>query len=136
LAEIESIACSPSYVTRYIRLRDCFGDNGVISVAIGRVESTALHLELWLMSCRVLKRDVELLMLDQLVAAARNAGATALRGYFFRTPKNEMVSRLYESLGFTFASGVEDRSEWTLSLAHYLPRNVHIRLADPLRTES
>jgi FkbH-like protein len=135
LAEIESTASSPSYVTRYIRLRDRFGDNGVISVAIGRLESTTLHMDLWLMSCRVLKRDVELLMLDQLVVAAHNAGATTLRGYFFRTPKNKMVSRLYESLGFTFASGTEDRSEWTLSLENYRPRNVHINLADPSRPE-
>ncbi len=135
LAEIESIACSPSYVTRYIRLRDRFGDNGVISVAIGRLESTTLHVDLWLMSCRVLKRDVELLMLDQLVAAAHNAGARALRGYFFRTPKNKMVSRLYESLGFTFASGTEDRSEWTLSLESYRPRKAHISLAEPSGNE-
>jgi predicted enzyme involved in methoxymalonyl-ACP biosynthesis len=92
-------------------------------------------MDLWLMSCRVLKREVELLMLDQLVVAAHNAGATALRGYFFRTPKNKMVSRLYESLGFTFASGTEDRSEWTLSLENYRPRNVHILFLDSARRE-
>jgi FkbH-like protein len=135
LSEIESIARSPSYVTRYIRLRDRFGDNGVISAAIGRLESTTLHLDLWLMSCRVLKRDVELLMLDQLAAAAQNAGARVLRGYFFRTPKNKMVSKLYEGLGFAFVSGTEEHSEWTLSLENYRPRNVHINLANPSRAD-
>jgi predicted enzyme involved in methoxymalonyl-ACP biosynthesis len=87
------------------------------------------------MSCRVLKRDVEFLMLDQLVAAAHNAGATTLRGYFFRTPKNKMVSSLYETLGFTFVLGTEDRSEWALNLENYRPKNVHIRLAAPSLTE-
>jgi FkbH-like protein len=126
LAEIETIAHDPEYLTRYIRLADRFGDNGLISVAIGKFDAATLHIDLWLMSCRVLKRDVELLMLDELVIAARQAGATTLRGYYFRTPKNSMVSRHYQNLGFSFDSGTEDASEWTLALDNYQARNVHI----------
>lgn len=129
LAEIESITHDPAYITRYIRLADRFGDNGLISVAIGRLEAATLHLDLWLMSCRVLKRDVEMLMLDELVASARRVGATMLRGYYFRTAKNSMVSRHYQTLGFAFAAGTEDSSEWTLDTNNYMTRNVHIRLA-------
>lgn len=127
LAEIEAIARDPAYITRYIRLTDRFGDNGLISVAIGRMDRGMLHLDLWLMSCRVLKRDVELLMLDEMAAAAIRAGATSLRGYYLRTAKNKMVSRHYESLGFTQTAGLEDASEWTLSLDGYRPKNKYIR---------
>jgi FkbH-like protein len=126
--ELEAIARDTGYITRYIRLADRFGDNGLISVAIGRVDAETVHLDLWLMSCRVLKRDVELLMLDELAAAACRNGARTLRGYYFRTPKNNMVSSHYEKLGFTRAGGVDDASEWTLSLEDYRPKNVHIRL--------
>jgi len=128
LAEIQAIAEDPVYITRYIRLSDRFGDNGLISVAIGRLEAGTLHLDLWLMSCRVLKRDVELLMLDELTMAARTAGSSTLRGYYFRTPKNKMVARHYENLGFKFLLGTDVASEWELPIANYSIRNRHIRV--------
>jgi len=134
LAEIESIARDPAFITRYVRLADRFGDNGLISVAIGRLVSKTLHIDLWLMSCRVLKRDVELLMLDELAAAARQGEATTLRGYYFRTAKNNMVGRHYESLGFTLVAGTDDASEWTLALDDYQAKNKHIGHAGTSQT--
>ena len=87
-AQIEAFAVDPGYITRYGKLADRFGDNGVVSVVIGRKGTAAdveiyrrgetpdtadggggLHLELWLMSWRVLKRDMELAMMDSVVEA-------------------------------------------------------------------
>ncbi len=70
---------------------------------------------------------VELMMLDELAMAARRSGAENLRGYYFRTPKNNMVATHYEKLGFVRDGGEADASEWTLWLRNYQPRNVHIR---------
>ncbi len=42
----------------YGRLTDRFGDNGVVAVVIGEIRGSELHIDLWLMSCRVLKRDM------------------------------------------------------------------------------
>jgi FkbH-like protein len=130
LADIEQIARNSAYVTRYIRLADRFGDNGLISVAIGRLEADTLHLDLWLMSCRVLKRDVELLMLDELAIAAREAGARNLTGYYFRTAKNNMVSRHYEKLGFDCIASAEDGSEWSLPVEEYMRKNLYIKIGE------
>ena len=58
-SEIEQVAVSDEYITLYGKLEDRFGDNGVVSVVIGKKESSWLHLDLWIMSCRVLKRDME-----------------------------------------------------------------------------
>lgn len=58
----------------YGKLLDKFGDNGVVSIVIGRIDGEnhdELHMELWLMSCRVLKRDMEFAMMDELVEKAR-----------------------------------------------------------------
>ena len=73
-AEIEKIAVDPGYITLYGRLTDKFGDNGVVSLVVGRIEGDILHVELWLMSCRVLKRDMEFAMMDALVEAGREKG--------------------------------------------------------------
>jgi FkbH-like protein len=129
-AEIEQIAGDSRYITLYGRLADSFGDNGLISVIIGRIEGATVHVDLWIMSCRVLKRDMERAMLDALVAAARAAGAYELRGTYLRTPKNAMVAEHYPTLGFQPASPENDadRSAWKLDLSSYVPSNRHIKV--------
>lgn len=73
-SEIEQIAADPQYLTLCGRLEDKFGDNGVVSIVIGRKEKDVLQIELWLMSCRVLKRDMEYAMMDTLVKQCRDCG--------------------------------------------------------------
>ncbi|HEX7838911.1 MAG TPA: HAD-IIIC family phosphatase [Kofleriaceae bacterium] len=124
-AEIEQIAADPRFVPLYGRLADTFGDNGLISVIIGRLEDRILHIDLWIMSCRVLKRDMELAMLDALAQRARAAGATELRGSYLPTPKNAMVADHYKTLGFR---SVDDA--WRLDLGDYTLRNRHIKVQE------
>ena len=54
-------------MTRTVSLRDRFGDNGLISVVLGKIEGDVLDIDTWLMSCRVLKRGVEQFLLNHLV---------------------------------------------------------------------
>lgn len=99
-AEIEQIAKDDGYITLYGRLLDKFGDNGVVSLVIGKIEGQILHVDLWLMSCRVLKRDMEFAMMDQLVAECRKRGINTIKGYYYKTAKNAMVRDFYELMGF------------------------------------
>ena len=99
-SEIEDVAKDPNHITLYGKLGDRFGDNGVVSVVIGRIDGETLHMELWLMSCRVLKRDMEFAMMDELVANARKAGIKRIIGYYYPTAKNAMVKDFYGKQGF------------------------------------
>ena len=129
LPEMEAMARSDEFVTLYGRLKDKFGDNGLVSVIAARLAGQEMHVELWLMSCRVLKRDMELAMLDALVARAAARGATRIVGYYYRTAKNAMVAEHYGALGFERISAQSDGSQsvWQLTVAGYSPRNKHIR---------
>lgn len=100
-AQIEQIASDPVYITLYGKLEDKFGDNGVVSVVIGRREEDTLHIELWLMSCRVLKRDMEFAMMDVLVHKCLAEGIKRIKGYYYPTAKNKMVENFYGLQGFT-----------------------------------
>ena len=129
LAEMESVAASPEYVPLYGKLTDKFGDNGLISIVVGHKEGTTLKLDLWLMSCRVLKRDMEFAMLDAVVSRARAMGVTHLNGTYLPTKKNGMVADLYEKLGFTRESSTpEGATHWTLDLSDYADKNHHIQI--------
>jgi FkbH-like protein len=135
LADIESMAKKPGWITLYGRLSDVFGDNGLISVIVGRKDdkdAEALHVDLWLMSCRVLKRDMELAMLDALVARARAVGVRYIHGTYIPTPKNGMVAEHYPNLGFAVAPAAAtdgaDHRRWVLPVDDYAPRNRHIKV--------
>jgi len=103
-AEVERIASNPAAVALAIRLADKFGDNGLISVVLARpdasVASDELLIDSWLMSCRVLGRQVEDAVLDVLAAAATAAGYRALIGEYRPTERNGMVAEHFPRLGF------------------------------------
>jgi len=116
-AELEKIAESKEYLTLYGRLKDKFGDNGIVSVIIAKREEDTYVIDLWLMSCRVLKRNMEFAMFEQLVAEAKKQGVNRLRGIYIPTAKNGMVKEFYRELGFTLTNIDENRtSEWELEI--------------------
>ena len=101
--DIEAAAADTDNITLYGRLKDKFGDNGIVSLAIGNVRGEAkdeLHIVLWLMSCRVLKRDMEFAMMDEMVDAAKARGVKTIYGYYYPTAKNKMVKDFYLLQGF------------------------------------
>ena len=98
--EIEQAAADGEYITLYGKLEDKFGDNGVVSVVIGYKKEEELHIDLWIMSCRVLKRDMEFAMMDRLVEESRKAGIKRILGYYYPTAKNKMVENFYGLQGF------------------------------------
>lgn len=103
--DIEKTAADDSNITLYGRLKDKFGDNGIVSLVIGNIRSDAeLHIDLWLMSCRVLKRDMEFAMMDALVEKARERGIKTIYGYYYPTAKNKMVKEFYDIQGFDLVS--------------------------------
>lgn len=119
--QVEEIAADSNYVTLYGKLRDRFGDNGVVSVVIGKIGGECkdeLHMELWLMSCRVLKRDMEFAMMDALAEKARSTGIKKIVGYYYPTAKNAMVKEFYALQGFTKVSEDEKgNTVWEFELS-------------------
>lgn len=97
-AEVERIA------RRGPRAADKYGDNGLISVVLARPDTAfaddELLIDSWLMSCRVLGRQVEEAVLDVLVHAARAAGYRTLIGEYRPSGRNGMVAEHYPQLGF------------------------------------
>lgn len=126
-AEIEAMAADSRYVTLYGKLWDKFGDNGVVSVVAGEINGDCLDVILWLMSCRVLKRDMEYAMMDRLIGRCRALGIPAVRGYYYPTAKNGMVRDFYEKQGFTRLSEAPDGSTvWRMDVERYVQQNYMI----------
>lgn len=128
-AEIEDVAANNEYITLYGKLSDKFGDNGIVSVVIGHKVNGILNIDLWIMSCRVLKRDMEFAMMDELVRLAQNEKINKIRGFYYPTAKNKMVKDFYNTQGFTKISEDENgNTEWELNTEMYENKNKFIDL--------
>ena len=115
---------SAHWITLACRLTDRFGDHGLIAVLMARLRGTGLMkealIEDWLMSCRVLGRQVEDACLNLLVERALAVGARTLTGLYRPTAKNSQVRDLYLRLGFQLAARAPDGyTRWTLDLNHF-----------------
>lgn len=128
ISEMEALSEDNRYIRLYGRLKDRFGDNGIVSVVIGEKRKDTLHIELWLMSCRVLKRDMELAMLDSLVKRCREEGIRYIRGYYFKTQKNAMVRELYGDFGFIKTEDNGSDTQWLLDTKDYENKNKVIKM--------
>ena len=105
-------------LTMQVRLSDRFGDNGMISVVICREQSPRTwEIDTWLMSCRVLGRRVENMVLLQVLDNARRAGISRLTGRYVPTEKNSLVRDHYAKLGFTLVETLHDGTTvWNLDV--------------------
>ena len=109
-------------------LLDRFGDNGIIAIVIGRLQATMrdLVIDTWLMSCRVLGRQVEPTTLNLVAAQAQRArrasGSSAITS---RRPRTAWCAITTRNLGFTAcADGPEPDGavRHSLDLAGFVPR--------------
>ncbi len=129
-SDIEAIAEDQDRITLYGKLGDKFGDNGVVSIVIGRIDGKnrdELHMELWLMSCRVLKRDMEFAMMDELVERAQAIGIKKIVGYYYPTAKNAMVKDFYALQGFKKISEDEEgNTVWEFEVSNTYVKKQHV----------
>lgn len=134
-AELEKINTDKDYITLYGRLEDRFGNNGVVSVLIAHCMNDMCNIELFLMSCRVLKRNLEFAMLDALVGLCNSAGIKTIIGYYYPTGKNTMVENLYDILGFRkIEQDQNGNTKWELdNLRFYHKQNKVIEILGEMK---
>lgn len=127
-SDIRQMAEDKNWLCLYGKLTDRFGDNGLVSVVAGETLGEELHIRLWLMSCRVLKREFEYEMLNVLAAKAAEMGIKSLLGYYYPTAKNGMVSSLYQEFGFSKLLEDSNGTQWKLELENFTPFKTHISI--------
>jgi FkbH-like protein len=100
-ADVAAMASDPEHIVAWLRLRDRFGDQGLVVVGVVKKAGTTAEIDTFLMSCRVMNRRVEQAFMSYLLEHARALGCTTSVGTYLPTPKNGMVAEFYPGLGFT-----------------------------------
>jgi len=126
--EIKELESNSDFFTRQIRLNDALGDNGMISVIICKKKVLAWEIDTWLMSCRVLGRQVEVATLQDIVTNAKASGTNKLIGIYRKTNRNTIVKEHYKKLGFNKISDEAQIETWELDISKYIFQHIPIRI--------
>jgi len=127
--DIAKIMTDPNKYTLTVSLADSFGDYGLISaVILEKKSSERLFIDTWIMSCRVLKRGVENMLLEEIVSLAREYGFTEVEGEYIPTAKNGLVKDHYKNLGFQLDA---ETGTWRLRVADFKTNQVFIKKTKP-----
>ncbi len=102
--DVEEFALDPAAQGVAVRVRDRFGDAGVVGLALARVEGETCRIDSFLLSCRVIGRGIETALLAYVADQACRQGATRLLGEFIPTKKNGVCADFYLRHGFTEAA--------------------------------
>ncbi len=103
-AEVDEYSANPKNYAKCFRLMDKFGDNGIVGVVMASPNGDTLNIDSFLMSCRVIGRGMENVMLNDVCAFAKAQGFSKVRGVYIATPKNSQTSNFYLSNGFSLES--------------------------------
>lgn len=115
-ADIWKMKRDDNYEICSVRVKDKFGDSGIVGVGIVHYENDTAHIDTLLLSCRVIGRHVEDVLLHHLVERAKTRSMKFLAGEYIPTAKNSQVERLYEKFGFAKCVDQSDRNLWNAAL--------------------
>jgi FkbH-like protein len=129
-AEVHELIARPGCAAFTVRLTDRFGDHGLIAVVIGQMRGETFEIDTWLMSCRVLKRQVEEEVVNEMARLAARLGAKRIAAWYLPTAKNGMVRDLYPRMGFATVGETPERSEFELDLAAFEIKPTEIEIVE------
>ena len=117
--EIMNFSKSNEYRVWWVNLKDSFGDYGIISVAIIKVEDKNWILDTFLLSCRAIQKTVETAFLSYICKKAKEERVENLIGKIFYTKKNIPSRDFFSKHNFKLISKNEIGEEWICNLKDY-----------------
>nr|MCR5796741.1 hypothetical protein [Eubacterium sp.] len=100
-SEIQNMLLDDKVKIFAYREADRFGDNGIIAVVVVDLKNEIPVISEFVMSCRVMGKNIENAIIDDVEEYLQNKGFAGAKGEFIPTAKNKPVANLYSNLGYT-----------------------------------
>jgi FkbH-like protein len=114
--QLTEMAARPDWRVYTVRVKDCFGDSGLVGVAITHDIDAVSEIDTLLLSCRVIGRTVETALLSFLIQQSQARGRKQLQGWFLPTKKNAPAKAFYPDHKFRIGAEQPEGTLWTLDL--------------------
>jgi predicted enzyme involved in methoxymalonyl-ACP biosynthesis len=86
---------------------DKFGNEGITAAAIIKITVNIAELDIFLLSCRILGRNVEFKFLDYIISSLKENNIKNLKTYYFDNGKNNQVKEFLLKYGFNTTDNIE-----------------------------
>ncbi|MFG2648279.1 HAD-IIIC family phosphatase [Streptomyces sp. NPDC048436] len=126
--DVRTALKDPAQLVLAIRCADRFGDNGLVGAVFAHLADDGLHLDNFLLSCRVFARGIEQACLARLLTTARDEGLPAVHGRYRPTEKNHRMREFYTDNAFARSGGDEREPRFTHALDAITPPPPHVAL--------
>lgn len=113
--EIKELAGNGDVIT--VHVADKYGDQGLVSILILKYDSDQADIDTFLMSCRVMGRNVENEIAARLKNLLQSKGVKRIHATYCKTGKNAPVENLYEKLGFSVTEQKEGYKEYIADIS-------------------
>jgi FkbH-like protein len=99
--DVKEWHASDDYRIYSARVKDKFGDMGLISVCVAEIKADALEVQIFVLSCRVFGFGVETMLLQELEKDAKERfGEAKVRGFFVPTANNAPSKDFFARHGY------------------------------------
>jgi FkbH-like protein len=120
-ADIAAMAQNPNWRIYVLGLKDKFGDNGTVGLALVEIQPKQWRIDTFLMSCRVIGRQVEDSLVDRICRDAAKAGCTSISAEYIPTAKNNLVAGFWGKMGFEKENADTRQVRYSRQLKNYQP---------------
>ena len=114
-----------------LSVKDKFGDNGMVGAAILMTEEDAWRIDTFVMSCRVIGRQVEDALVNRLLKDATVNAVRTVRAEYMRSSKNGLVADFWRRMEFEPLEVNNEYSAWRVDTKRFGFRDFeYIRLEE------
>ena len=122
-AQIEAFMKNEDTSVFSVSVRDKFGDSGLTAVCVVEFDGVAI-VDTFLMSCRVMGRNIEKAVMDVVMREAADRGCAKVFAKYVRTAKNESIREFYDDLGFKCIQSENEQKVYELETRTYVYNNL------------
>jgi len=124
--EVSEFSSSNDKIVECVQVSDKFGDNGITGTYIVETKNDEEWvIDTFLLSCRIMGRGVEEIMMNQIIEKAKSSGVKRIKGKFISTAKNKPAEDFYEKLGFN-----KENEFWVFNTDDTIKKPKHIKVIE------
>ncbi|MFC2107375.1 HAD-IIIC family phosphatase [Bacteroidota bacterium] len=108
-----------------VSVKDKFGESGLTAVIIAKEDNNQVEIDSFIMSCRIMGRNIELAIMNYFVKIYKDRGYEIINATYLPTIKNKPVSNFYEESGFTIEKKEHGIKRCKLKVGNYKSHKVY-----------
>jgi FkbH-like protein len=112
--DIRRFHASSDYIVLACQVTDIYGDNGITGVCIAKTENECAYIDTFLLSCRVLGRNIEYAFFNAVARILADRGAKKIRALLRKSEKNKFYADFYQKAGLSVLSASGNETEYIL----------------------